>query len=59
MNLSNGDGDALASVSLSESEEMTPCTVCQKKKGMRPKKKKKKRHLVLSSERRKVCTKKK
>jgi hypothetical protein len=57
MILSNGDGDALALVSLSESEEMTPCIVCQKKKGMCQKKKG--RRLILSSKRRKVRAEKK
>jgi hypothetical protein len=38
MNLSDGIGDASASASLTESEEMTPCTVRQKKKGVKNKK---------------------
>ncbi len=46
MNLSDGDGDALASALLSEGEEMMPCIVYQKKKGMREKKERKMPHIV-------------
>jgi hypothetical protein len=47
MNLSNGNGDVLDSVSLSESKAMTPCTIGQKKKGTSKKKERKTPHIVL------------
>jgi hypothetical protein len=42
MNLSDGDGDALASALLSESEETMPYIVYQTKKGVCKKKERKK-----------------
>jgi hypothetical protein len=46
MNANDGNGDALASASLSESEELTPCIVHRKKKGARRKKERKTPHTV-------------
>jgi hypothetical protein len=46
MSLRDGDGDALVSALLSESEEMMPCIVYQKKKGVHKKKEKKMPHVV-------------
>jgi hypothetical protein len=57
MNLSDDDGDALASALLNESEKTTPCIVYQRKKACA--KRKKGRCLILFAKRRKVCVKRK
>ncbi len=46
MNVNDGNGDAPTSASLSESKELTPCIVHQKKKGAS---RKKGRLLILSA----------
>jgi len=48
MNLNNGDGDVPALASLNESEDITPCIVHQKKKGMCRRKERKMLHMVCS-----------
>jgi len=47
MNLNDGNGDVPASASLSESEEMMPYIIRQKKKGERKKKERKTPHIAL------------